>query len=158
MLRWSLLIFLATLVLAALLLVAERPALLALLVSLGLAVVASLAALPVHELLHAAAFKLLGGSGCKVSFGYEAGCLYTRTNDAVLSRGRFAAVLLAPSVVLTALLVGLGVVAESLAAGVLAAGLHLTGCTGDLLMVWEIHATADATHVQDTATGCRLLG
>ena len=40
-----------------------------LLVSLGLA-------LPVHELIHAAAFRLLGGPSVRVRFGYAKGMLW----------------------------------------------------------------------------------
>lgn len=158
MLRWSLAVFAATVVLTVAALFLMPPAsLLAGLVQVGIGVVASIVVLPVHELVHAAMFRLLGGRACKVSFGYEAGCLYTRTNDAVLPRVRFLAVLLAPSVVLTVVLVVLGCVAGSASAGILAAGLHLSGCTGDLLMARVILVTPEATHVQDTASGCRLL-
>lgn len=155
MLRWSLVVCLVTAVLvvaAALLSVSGLSP-----VGLLGAAAASLVVLPVHELLHAAAFKLLGGRGVRVSFGYEAGCLYTRTNDAVLTRRRFMVVLLTPSVVLTLVLLPVGAGMGSPAGGVLAAGLHLTGCTGDLLMAWVIHQSPEATHVQDTACGCRLL-
>lgn len=158
MLRWSLVVFVVTAVLTVGLLVLVQPTPLGLLASIGGGVAASLVVLPVHELLHAAAFKALGGRGLRVSFGYESGCLYTRTNDAVLPKGRFIVVLLTPSAVLTAALVGLGILLASPAAGVLAAGLHLTGCTGDLLMAWTIHQTPACVRVQDTATGCRLLG
>lgn len=158
MLRWSLVVLLGTAVLVVPLLILARPDFGGLVVALGEALVACLVALPVHELIHAAAFRLLGGRVVRISFGCEAGCLYTRTNDAVLSRRRFVAVLLAPSVVLTAVLVALGVSIGSPVAGVLAAGLHLTGCTGDLLMAWIICRTPGVSHVQDTATGCRLLG
>lgn len=157
MLGWSGALFLATVVLVVTLLAVGRPGLLRALASLGFGIVGCLVVLPVHELLHAAAFKVLGGRGCRISFGYENGCLYTRTDDLVLSRGRFVAVLLAPSVALTAVLVGLGVATGWPVAGVLAAGLHLTGCTGDLAMAWEIVTTSGVTHVQDTETGCRLL-
>lgn len=157
MLQWSLVVLLATIVVVVTMVAAGWPGLLRSVASLGLGTVACLVALPVHELVHAAAFKLLGGRGCRISFGYEAGCLYTRTDDLVLTRGRFVAVLVAPSVVLTLALVGLGVATAWPVAGVLAAGLHLTGCTGDLAMAWEIVTTPGVTHVQDTDSGCRLL-
>ena len=55
-----------------------------------LALVASyVATLPVHELVHAAAFKLLS-PGCRVTFGAEGGFLYACANGAVLPRGRMA--------------------------------------------------------------------
>ena len=50
----------------------------------------SLVSLPVHELVHAAAFKLLCRD-CKVSFGFQNAFLYTKTDGAVLRRGRMLA-------------------------------------------------------------------
>ncbi len=41
-------------------------------------VVATVVALPIHELVHAAAFLLLGRGKVRIRFGYETGMLYTR--------------------------------------------------------------------------------
>ena len=119
-------------------------------------VVASVAALPVHELVHGAAFKLLC-PGCRVSFGFESMFLYTNAHGAVLTRGRMTCVLLAPAVVVT-----VGLAAGSLAAGeavlaVALATLHLAGCVGDALMVREILCEPECTHVRDTDRGVELL-
>ncbi len=46
-------------------------------------VLASLVALPAHELVHAAAFKLLV-PGARVTFGFKDAFLYTSANGAVL--------------------------------------------------------------------------
>lgn len=115
-----------------------------------------LAPLPVHELVHGAAFKLLC-PGCRVSFGFQDAFLYTRTDGAVASRGRMVAVLLAPAVLVTA-----GVAAAALAAGspllaVLLAGFHLSGCAGDALMAWSALSEPRCTHVLDTDVGIDLL-
>ena len=72
-------------------------------------VAATVAALPVHELVHAAAFLLLGRGRVCIRFGYETGMLYTRAEGNPLTRGRFVAVLLAPSVLVTGALVLVGV-------------------------------------------------
>lgn len=157
MVRWSATVLVATVVLVAFALVVAWPGLLRAAMQLAGGFAACLVVLPVHELVHGAAFKLLGGPEVKVSFGHAAGCLYTRTNDAVLSRRRFVAVLLAPSVALTVLLVGVGAALGAMAGGILAAGLHLTGCTGDLIMVAAIAREPRARWVQDTESGCRLL-
>lgn len=157
MLRWSGVVFAVTVVAAVLVLVVARPSPVGVVAQIAGGIVASLVVLPVHELIHGAAFKLLGGPEVRVSFGHAAGCLYTRTNDAVLSRWRFVAVLLAPSVLLTVALLTAGTALGAPAAGVLAAGLHLTGCTGDLLMAWVIVRERGARYVQDTEDGCRLL-
>lgn len=123
----------------------------------ALSVVVTLVALPVHELVHAAAFLLLGRGRVRIRFGYEAGMLYTRAEGEPISRGRFLVVLLAPAVVVTAALVVAG---ELLAGPALAWALawtHLSGCAGDLAMVWGIARTSGCTHVRDTDTGVELL-
>ena len=123
---------------------------------LGL-VVASVVALPVHELVHAAAFVILGSSGVHVSFGIKDFMLYTSANGAVLPRGRFMAALLAPSVVVTALFVLAGCVWHAPLFALLGAAFHLAGCTGDLDMVRIIALTPAATFVRDSPAGVDLL-
>ena len=124
---------------------------------LGL-VVASVVSLPVHELVHAAAFVILGSSDVHVSFGIKDFMLYTSANGAVLPRGRFMAVLLAPSVVVTALFVLLaGCVWHAPLFALLGAAFHLAGCTGDLDMVRIIALTPAATFVRDSPAGIDLL-
>lgn len=155
--RWSFIVFGATAATAVSVYAAEQLPGGMLLRSLLMVVIVSVAVLPVHELLHAAAFKVLGPRNCKITFGFTNMFLYTRTNDVVLPAPRFVAVLLTPSVVLTIALLLWGCIAGDLGFGILAAGLHLSGCTGDLLMAALIQATPEATHVQDTETGCKLL-
>ena len=119
-------------------------------------VLASAAALPVHELVHGAAFKLLC-PGCRVSFGFESMFLYTNAHKAVLPRGRMTCVLLAPAVVVTLVLaVGAAAAGEAVLACALAA-LHLAGCVGDVLMAREIRREPECTHVRDTDRGVELL-
>lgn len=120
-------------------------------------VVASAVALPVHELVHAAAFVILGSSDVHVSFGIKDFMLYTSANGAVLPRGRFMAVLLAPSVVVTALFVLAGCVWHAPLFALLGAAFHLAGCTGDLDMVRIIALTPAATFVRDSPAGIDLL-
>ena len=116
----------------------------------------TLVALPVHELVHGAAFKLLC-PGCRVSFGFQDAFLYTRTEGAVLSRARMAVVLLAPSVLVT-LALALPALAASLPVlATLLAGVHLSGCAGDLLMATAALRERACTHVRDTETGVTLL-
>lgn len=112
--------------------------------------------LPVHELVHGAAFKLLC-PGCRVSFGFQDAFLYTRTDGAVAARGRFVAVLLAPAVLVTAAVVALALAAGRPALAVLLGGMHLSGCSGDLLMAFAALAEPRCTHVRDTASGITLL-
>ena len=99
----------------------------------------SFVALPVHELVHAAAFKLLC-HGCTVSFGCRMVC-----------------VLLAPSVLVTAVLAALALAAGLPVLSVLLAGIHLSGCAGDILMAVACLREGACTHVRDTQTGITLL-
>ena len=100
---------------------------------LGL-VAASVVALPVHELVHAAAFVLLGSGGVRVSFGFKDFMLYTSADGAVLPRGWHAPLF-----------------------ALLGAAFHLAGCTGDLDMVRIIALTPAATFVRDSPAGVDLL-
>ena len=116
----------------------------------------SLAALPVHELVHAAAFKLLV-PGVRVGFGFKDAFLYTTVNGAVVPRSAELAALLAPAVVVTAALVAAALAHSCLALAVLLAATHLSGCVGDLLMAHAILREPACTHVRDTEFGITLL-
>ena len=116
----------------------------------------SVVALPVHEVVHAAAFKLLGAGG-RVSFGFQDAFLYTKTDGAVLSRARMVAVLLAPTVLVTAALASAALAAGRPVLAALLAGIHLSGCAGDMLMAAACLQEPACTHVRDTETGITLL-
>ena len=117
-----------------------------------------LAALPVHELIHAAYFRLFGGPGTRVTFGYQAGMLYAGCPGLVLERDRFCIVLAAPAVILSAALLGAGSALGLPNLGYLAFVLHLSGCVGDLLAIWEIRRERRCIRCEDTEVGVRLLG
>lgn len=119
-------------------------------------VAGSLAALPAHELVHAAAFKLLVPGAC-VTFGVKDAFLYTSANGAVARRSAELCVLLAPSVLVTAVLVALAVAAGCPVLAAALAFAHLSGCAGDLLMCAEIVSEPDCTHVADAEFGVVLL-
>lgn len=113
------------------------------------------AAFLVHELVHAAFFLLLGGRGTKIRFGAKAGILFTEAPGLVLPTARFVVVLLAPTVLVTAGLVALGLTLGAPLAAAVAATIHLSGCAGDLVFLREI-IQEKATHVEDTGSGIRL--
>lgn len=117
----------------------------------------SVAALPVHELVHALFMRVLGGPGTRVSFGYQAGMLYAGCPGLVLSKPRFVAVLLAPTVLVTAALLGLGLVLGYPFMTLWAAVLHLSGCSGDILAAGMILCERACTHCRDTERGVELL-
>ena len=112
--------------------------------------------LPVHELVHGAAFKLLC-PGCRVSFGLKESFLYTKTDGATARRWRMVVVLLAPAVLVTAGVAALAVAAGCPALATLLAGLHLAGCAGDLTMAAAALREPRCTHARDTETGLDLL-
>ncbi len=115
-----------------------------------------LASLPVHELVHGAFFKLLGPRGAKVRFGYQAGMLYAGCPGVRMARGRFAAVLLAPFVLLSLAYLAAGLATgDALLAWALFA-LHAAGCMGDLYFVWLIACHPEADLCEDTDRGFAL--
>lgn len=119
--------------------------------------VLSMAALPVHELVHAAGFKVLSGGKARLAFGFSSWMLYTAAPGCVLPRGRFCVVLLAPAVVIT-LALGLGawMMGYPLLGWSLAV-VHLAGCTGDMAYVRIIASEPQVTMVQDTQRGISLF-
>lgn len=117
----------------------------------------SVVALPVHELVHALFMRVLGGPGTRVSFGYQAGMLYAGCPGLVLSKPRFVVVLLAPAVLVTAALLGLGLVLGYPFMTLWAAILHLSGCSGDILAAGAILRERSCTHCRDTERGVELL-
>ena len=117
----------------------------------------SVVALPVHELVHALFMRVLGGPGTRVSFGYQAGMLYAGCPGLVLSKARFVAVLLAPTVLVTAALLELGLVLGYPFMTLWAAVLHLSGCSGDILAAGAILRERACTHCRDTERGIELL-
>jgi hypothetical protein len=120
-------------------------------------VLASVAALPVHELVHAAAFLLLGDGHVHVSFGFKDYMLYTSANGATLSRRRFEAVLLAPTVLLTLAFAAMGVAFRVPLLAWACAVIHLAGCTGDLCMAAAIWREPACAFVRDAPFGAELL-
>ena len=117
----------------------------------------SAVALPVHELVHGAAFRLLGGRGLRLRFGYmPPGMLYTCADGAVLPRRSFVAVLLAPAALLSAVFLAGGALLDVPMAGATCLWLHLSGCTGDLVMARRVSA-AEAPYVRNTARGYDLV-
>lgn len=120
-------------------------------------VVLSLVALPIHELVHAAAFLVLTGFRAHVSFGFSHGMLFTRAPGTMLRRVWFCCVLMAPAVILTTLLwVGCALFGKPLL-GMFCAVVHLAGCTGDAALVHAICSEPRANLVEDTPRGVSLI-
>ena len=120
-------------------------------------VVVSVVALPVHELTHAAAFKVMTGFEARITFGFSNWMLYTASPGTMLPRVQFCVVLLAPSLVVTALLCLCLVAAGMPLLGWFCAVIHLAGCTGDIGYVRIIASEPTANLVQDTERGIALF-
>lgn len=117
----------------------------------------TLVSMPVHELVHGALFRLLGGPGTRVRYGHAAGMLYAGCPGLVLSRARFCMVLLGPAALLSALLLVLPCVLGYPLLGAIACVFHLSSCAGDVLAAALALREPSCTHVQDTEEGVRLL-
>lgn len=154
MVTWSAVILAAGLVLAVLTLVVDARASFGVFGFLWL-VGLSAVALPVHELIHAAAYKLLV-PGARVSFGHKDGFLYTDAHGAMARKSAQIVILLAPAVVLTCAFLGLGGAFGQPVLAILLASVHLSGCVGDILMVVRIARQPNVTHVRDTEFGIEL--
>lgn len=118
---------------------------------------ASVVTLPVHELVHGALFRLMGGPGTRVRFGAAQGMIFASCPGLVLPRRRFCAVLAGPAVLVTALAAVAPAAAGMPLLGLACAVIHLSGCSGDLVaLAWALSARG-CTHCQDTPTGVRML-
>lgn len=120
-----------------------------------IAAIATVASFAVHELVHGVCFKLLAPAGSRVTFGanWKRGMLYACANGVVYSRRRYLVIALAPTFVVTALLLGAGAVSGRIVAMTFAAVLHLTGCTGDWVYAEEIHRDPAIAYCMDTDWG-----
>ena len=114
------------------------------------------ASLPVHEAVHAAAFKLLV-PGCRVSFEVRDWFVATNAHGAVAPRRSELVVLLAPALVVTALLAAVPSLLGFPLFGVVQSFIHLSGCAGDVSMALEIAQEPECTHARDTNNGIDLL-
>ena len=124
----------------------------------GLAAV-SAASFAVHELVHAAFFKLFAPAGAHVTFGAnrETCMIYACAEGIAYSRRRYMAICLAPTVVVTtAFALGFAFSGYPLLC-YLAAGLHLSGCVGDWYYVRTILRDRRIVACEDTSFGVRFF-
>lgn len=114
----------------------------------------------VHELVHAAFFKLFAPPGSRVTFGanWKAGMLYACAEGVVYTRRRYLTIVLAPSVVLTALLLVAAALGSWPVLCYALAVLHLSGCTGDWGYAATIMSDRRIAYCEDTDWGVRFFG
>ena len=123
-------------------------------------VAASTVALLAHELVHALFFKLLAPSGARVTFGanWSAGMLFACAEGIVYARRRYLTIVIAPTVVVTALVLIIGSAFGTPVLGCAVAAIHLCGCAGDWYYVRTICRNPAIAYCEDTTWGVRLFG
>lgn len=123
----------------------------------GLALVCA-CAFVLHEAVHALLFKVFAPSGTSVTFGanWEMGMVYACAQGIVYTRRQYLAVAMAPSVVITAVLLACGAALGVPLCFYAAAVIHLSGCTGDWGYAMAIRRNPRITHCEDTVWGVQF--
>ncbi len=119
----------------------------------------SVVSLALHEGVHGLFFKLFAPQGARVSFGanWKLGMLYACAEGIVYSRRHYLVIILAPTVVVTALLVPVAVLSGWPFCCYVIAGAHLAGCVGDWKYAAAVLHDPAITHCEDTSWGVRFL-
>lgn len=121
---------------------------------------AAVVALAVHELVHGVLFKAFAPRGSRVTFGanLKQGMLYACAEGVVYARAQYLAIALAPTVIVTPLVLAAGFACGCPVGGAFAAVLHLSGCTGDWGYVRALRRDPLVTHCEDTSYGVCFYG
>ena len=118
-------------------------------------IVGYLLILPVHELIHAAAFTLWGGKpyfGMKLPYA-----LYCGAKNQLFRRNQYLVVGLAPLVVITLAGIIFTLVSPALATYTIFATVgNFSGAAGDVWAVWRLLRLPPSVLVEDTASGYRI--
>lgn len=115
----------------------------------------TLAPLGVHELVHAALFKLFAPPGTHVGFGadLQQGMLYAAAEGVVYTRRSYLVIALAPTFVVTACLVGVGAALAWPLWTLVTVSVHLAGCTGDWGYARAIRRDRSIAYCEDASWG-----
>ena len=126
-----------------------------LLLWIGINVISYILILPIHELIHAAAFILLGGKpyfGAKLPYA-----LYCGAKDQLFRRNQYFVVGLAPLVVITLAGIILILISPVLASYMLLAFIgNFSGAAGDIWVVRRLVRRPPSILVEDTESGYRV--
>lgn len=122
--------------------------------------VVPIASLGAHELVHAFFFKQYAPPGTRVSFGSNAGMgmLYASAEGVLYTRGQYLVIALAPSIVVSLLIIALGMGLRWPLWTFIVATAHLVGCTGDWGCVRAIVADPAIAWCEDTSYGVAFFG
>ena len=117
--------------------------------------VVPIASLGAHELVHAFFFKQYAPPGTRVSFGSNAGMgmLYASAEGVLYTRGQYLVIALAPSIVVSLLIIALGMGLRWPLWTFIVATAHLVGCTGDWGYARAIVANPAIAYCEDTSYG-----
>lgn len=122
--------------------------------------VVPIASLGAHELVHAFFFKQYAPPGTRVSFGSNAGMgmLYASAEGVLYTRGQYLVIALAPSIVVSLLIIALGMGLRWPLWTFIVATAHLVGCTGDWGYARAIVANPAIEWCEDTSYGVAFFG
>lgn len=122
--------------------------------------VVPIASLGAHELVHAFFFKQYAPPGTRVSFGSNAGMgmLYASAEGVLYTRGQYLVIALAPSIVVSLLIIALGMGLRWPLWTFIVATAHLVGCTGDWGYARAIVADPAIAWCEDTSYGVAFFG
>lgn len=114
----------------------------------------------VHEAVHALFFKLFAPPEAHVTFGanWKMGMLYACAEGIIYTRRQYESIVLAPTVLVTAAVVGIGAAWAHPLWAIMVATLHLSGCTGDWGYVRAIHRARRVAWCEDTTWGVQFYG
>lgn len=122
--------------------------------------VVPIASLGAHELVHAFFFKQYAPPGTRVSFGSNVGMgmLYASAEGVLYTRGQYLVIALAPSIMVSLLIIALGMGLRWPLWTFIVATAHLVGCTGDWGYARAIVADPAIAYCEDTSYGVAFFG
>lgn len=114
----------------------------------------------IHELVHALFFRHYAPPGAQITFGsnLKMGMIYASAEGVVYPRDAYLVIALAPSVIVTLLVIVLGIGFRWPLWTIVVATAHLSGCTGDWGYVRAIRSDPTIAYCEDTAWGVSFYG
>lgn len=120
-------------------------------------ILVNVAAVFVHELIHAAYFKRYAPDA-EMTFGIKDDMILTGCPGTVFTRSQMFNILIAPAAWMTLVFALAAFLGAPSVLCCLSLFIHLAGCAGDLISAWTIKQEPRCTHCEDTLVGIKLLG